>query len=117
MTDFVLESSTDIETSNLRSLKIKRPKASIEIPFYWDLKRDRPQLQEIHESGISFGTGCSFTIGVNLRCTFTNIWDVSISFKFIFEGKFGAEFYVPDDCTIEFDEKEIKSKSFPIINS
>lgn len=114
MTDFVLESSTDINTArNFISKHTKRPKTSLNVQFFWDEERDRPKLKEI-SSGVSFGAGCDFKLGVTAKFSFKNIWDVSISFQFVFEGKFGAEFVIPNDCEIEIDTIELYQMKFPI---
>lgn len=114
ITEFVLESSTDKEALDINSIRIKRPKASLNVLFFWDNSRDRPKITNIGDSDVSFGAGCSLTLGVTTRCSFNNIWDISISFQFIFEGKFGAELVIPDDCTIEIEGKELFSLKNPI---
>lgn len=114
MTEFVLEGSTDSQAIDLNSIRIRKPKASFSLPFHWDSDRDRPTLKEIHESGISAGVGCAFTFGVHTRCLFNNIWDVSIVFQFVFEGKFGAELLMPDECEIEIESQTLYSLKQPI---
>lgn len=117
MTDFVMETSTDQNINDLpiRSTRrrSKRPKAEIKFGYNWNDNTDRPNLQPLQEN-LDAGVGYSIKIGVSTKLSFKSIWDISISFRLIFEGKFGVEVLIPDDSEIEIPEVTLLERKIAI---